>query len=101
LNVRHVVHRLLRLLPFLAGLLLAGCGGQLPWQSAAAPDPAAEDDAKCQSRGYHPGTPDYEKCRMRVADERSAAETQDRSDLAGRLQGKPPSWWNPGPNSPR
>jgi hypothetical protein len=81
--------------------LLAGCGGQLPWQSAAEKDPAVEDDARCQSLGYHPGTPDYDRCRTRVADQRVQQEQQDRADLAGRLQGKPPSWWNPGPSSPR
>lgn len=89
-----------RFFPILLACLLAGCGGQLPWQSASAKDPAtqgAEDDAKCQSYGYHPGTPDYDKCRTRVADQRLDQEQQDRADVANRLQGKPPSWWNPGP----
>jgi hypothetical protein len=90
-----------RLLPILVACLLAGCSGQLPWQSAAAPDPAAEDDAKCQSSGYRLGTPEYEKCRTKLGDQRAQAEAQDRSYLAARLQGKPPSWWNPGPNQPR
>jgi len=90
-----------RFVALLALCLLAGCGGQLPWESAAAKDPAAEDDATCQSRGYHPGTPDYEKCRKRLDDQHEQEEAQQRADLAGRLQGKPPSWWNPSPNAPR
>jgi hypothetical protein len=91
-----------RLLPLLITCcLLASCGGQLPWQSAAAPDPTAEDDAKCQAHNYQPGTPEYEKCRGKLADLRAQAEQADRADIASRLQGKPPSWWIPGPNTPR
>jgi hypothetical protein len=89
-----------RLLPILVACLLTSCGGQLPWQSAAAPDPGVEDDAKCQSHGYQPGTPDYEKCRMKLADLRDQAAADNRAGVGSRLLGQPPSWWTPGPNSP-
>jgi hypothetical protein len=98
LNVGHVVYRLLPIL--LTCCLLTDCGGQLPWQSAAAPDPAAEDDAKCQAHGYQPGTPDYDKCRTKLADLHDQAAAANRADVGARLQGKPPSWWTPGPNTP-
>jgi hypothetical protein len=71
--------------------VLAGCAAQ----SFTAPPPtnaeiSAADDAKCQQQGYQPSTPDYEKCRSRLADQRAQAETNDRAALAGRLLGRPP-----------
>ena len=81
------------LLPIAAACFLAGCATQ---SQQAQTDPAAVDDAKCQAAGYHPGTPDYEKCRTKVADMRAQAQAQaevdSRAALAGRLQGRPPPW---------
>jgi hypothetical protein len=83
--------------PVFVAFLLAGCGGQLPWETKTAVDPAAEDDAKCQAAGYRPATPDYEKCRARLVDLRAQADAQSRADLGARLAGKPPSWSTQGP----
>jgi hypothetical protein len=83
--------------PIFVACLLAGCAGQLPWETKAGVDPAAEDDAKCQAAGYRPGTADYEKCRARVVDLRAQADAQSRTDLGARLAGKPPSWATQGP----
>jgi hypothetical protein len=78
-----------RLLPILLILFLAGCASKPP---EAALDIAAQDDAKCQAYGLKPGSPEYEKCRTKLADLRAQAEDKDRAALAGRLQSKPPSW---------
>jgi hypothetical protein len=59
---------------------------------AAAADKAAaaEDDAKCQSQGLQPNTPHYEQCRTKLADQRAAADDNDRAAIAARLQGRSP-----------
>jgi hypothetical protein len=77
-----------RLLPILLVLLLAGCASKPPETDS---DISARDDAKCQSSGVKPGTPEYEKCRTKLADLRAQQELDDRKALAARLQGKLPS----------
>jgi hypothetical protein len=78
-----------RLVPMLVALFLAGCAGHSP-EAQTPPGLAAQDDAKCQSYGLQPGTPEYDKCRAKLADQRTQAEFNDRAALAGRLQGRLP-----------
>jgi hypothetical protein len=47
-------------------LLLPGC-------AAIAERRAAADDAKCQSYGATPGTPEYTQCRMQLDSQREDA----------------------------
>jgi len=79
-----------RSVPILLVLLLAGCASQKTEEQARA-EADARDDAQCQTRGYHPGSVDYDQCRAKLADLRAQA---DRSALANRLQGRPPAWAN-------
>lgn len=37
--------------------------------AAAAQEQVAADDAKCQDSGLKPGSPDYEECRKRLAEQ--------------------------------
>lgn len=74
-------------------LFLAGCATHSPETEAQAQaDAVAKDAAKCQSYGLQPGNPEYEKCLTQLADKRAQADTNNRSALAGRLQGQPPPW---------
>jgi outer membrane PBP1 activator LpoA protein len=82
--------------PILVACLLAGCGGQLPWQTQAAADPGAEDDAKCRSYGLQPATTEYEKCRAKLADLRAQQEADSRARTVRGLQGRPPAGMDPG-----
>jgi hypothetical protein len=69
-------------------LLLSDCASfQSPEQAKAEAD--AKDDGQCQAHGYKPGTVNYDECRQKLVELRDQA---DRSALAGRLQGRPPSW---------
>ena len=86
-----------RLVPILALLLLAGCANQLPWSD---PQPKADgavaDDAKCRSYGLQPGTPEFEKCLTKLADQRAQADYNERAALSGRLQNRPPPGFDTG-----
>jgi hypothetical protein len=83
MNPRLAVHRSI----FLVVLLLAaGCATKTPEPAEI----SAQEDAKCQSYGLTPGTPEYEKCRTKLADLRAQQEYKDRAALAGRLQGRMP-----------
>ncbi len=82
-----------RLVLIVAALLLAGCA------SHSEPDPqstAVADDAKCRAAGLTPGTPDFEKCLTKLADQRAKAELDSKAALAGRLQGRPPPGFDTG-----
>jgi len=82
-----------RAVPILAILLLASCASHTPTPAeadAAAAAQAASDAAQCQANGLQPGTPKYEQCLMKVADQREQADTSDRMAQAGRLLGRPP-----------
>lgn len=82
------------LLPLLAAFVLTGCATHSAEQAQA--DPATVDAGKCQAAGYHPQTPEFEKCLAKLADMRAQAETNDRAALAGRLQGRPPPGFDTG-----
>jgi hypothetical protein len=80
-----------RLALILVVILLAGCATHSPDAEAQArAQGAAADDAKCKSYGLTPGTPEFEKCLTKLADQRAQAEADSRSGLAGRLQGRLP-----------
>jgi hypothetical protein len=86
-----------RLLVVLVALLAAGCATRSPQaeaqaQAQADAEASAKDAAKCQSYGLQPGTPEFEKCLAQLADKRAQAEADERSSLANRLQGRPPTW---------
>jgi hypothetical protein len=49
---------------------------------------AGQDDATCRSYGLQPNTPPYAQCLTRLEDQRAAAESSDRSGVAGRLLGR-------------
>lgn len=51
---------------------------------------AAQDAAQCRAQGLQPDTPPYIRCLDSLANQRAQADTQDRSGVAGRLQGKIP-----------
>jgi hypothetical protein len=51
---------------------------------------AAQDDAQCRAQGLQPDTPPYERCRDSLANQRAQADAQDRTGVAGRLQGRTP-----------
>jgi entry exclusion lipoprotein TrbK len=80
----------------LLAVLLAGCANSFtnPFAQRQPVDLPAQDDAKCKSFGLQPGTPEYEKCRTKLADMHAQQETNDRAALAGRLQGKLPQQIN-------
>jgi len=79
-----------RTVTILLAVLLAGCANSFtnPFAPQQPVDLPAQDDAKCKSLGLQPGTPEYEKCRTKLADLHAQQETNDRAALAGRLQGK-------------
>jgi hypothetical protein len=86
-----------RSLVILVALLLADCATHSPEadaqaQAQAQAEATTKDAAKCQSYGLQPGSSEYEKCVAQLADKRAQAESGNRSDLAGRLQGRPPPW---------
>jgi hypothetical protein len=84
-----------RSLVILVALLLADCATRSPEADAQAQvqaEATTKDAAKCQSYGLQPGSSEYEKCLAQLADKRAQAESGNRSDLAGRLQGQPPPW---------
>jgi hypothetical protein len=58
--------------------------------TAAEAATAAQDDAECRSQGLQPDTPAYEKCRTRLADQRTYSQDSDRMGVAGRLLGRSP-----------
>jgi hypothetical protein len=71
----------------------AGSGQQQEADAkAAAADAAAaaQDDAQCRSQGLQPDTPPYERCRTKLADQRTFTENSDRAAVAGRLLGRSP-----------
>jgi hypothetical protein len=77
-----------------AAVLLAGCASH-----SDEPDPkvaAVSDDAKCRAAGLPPGTPEFEKCLTKLADQRAQAEADSKAALAGRLQSRPPPGWDTG-----
>lgn len=78
----------------LLAVVLAGCGNFPGGQQQAQIDVPAQDDAKCQAHGYQPGTPEYERCRTRLADMHAQEEYNDRAALAGRLLGRLPQQIN-------
>ena len=75
-----------RWLPILTALFLAGCA-TAESEAAKQAEIEANDDARCQARGYQPGTLKYDDCRAALDQQRAQA---DRAALAGRLQGKIP-----------
>jgi outer membrane PBP1 activator LpoA protein len=80
-----------RLVLILAVILLAGCATHSPDAEAQAQaQGAAADDAKCKSYGLTPGTPEFEKCLSKLADQRAQTETDSRAGVASRLQGRLP-----------
>jgi len=82
-----------RLVLILAVILLAGCATHSPdaeAQAQAQAQGAAADDAKCKSYGLTPGTPEFEKCLSKLADQRAQTETDSRAGVASRLQGRLP-----------
>ena len=83
-----------RLALILAALLIAGCSSHSP--EADAQSNAVADDAKCRAAGLTPGTPDFEKCLSKLADQRAKAELDSKTALAGRLQGRPPPGFDTG-----
>ncbi len=81
----------------LFALLIAGCATHSPEADAQARaqaelDAASKDSAKCQSYGLRPGTSEFEKCLAQLANKRAQADADERSSLANRLQGRPPTW---------
>jgi|ERR1700677_1331509 hypothetical protein len=85
-----VIHPMCRSVLILVAFLLAGCASAQTEEQARA-EADAKDGAQCQAHGFKPGTADYDACRAKLADLRAQA---DRGALAGRLQGRPPSWGN-------
>jgi hypothetical protein len=88
-----------RLLVVLVAFLITGCATHSPEADAQAQvqaeaDAASKESAKCQSYGLQPGAKEFEKCLAQLADKRAQAEASDRSSMANRLQGRPPSWAN-------
>jgi hypothetical protein len=86
-----------RSLVVLMVFLITGCATHSPEaealaQAQAEASAAAKDSAKCQSYGLQPGTHEFEKCLAQLADKRAQADSDERSSLANRLQGRPPSW---------
>ena len=90
-----------RSLVVLVAFLITGCATHSPEadaqaqaqaQAQAEADAASKDSTKCQSYGLQPGTKEFEKCLAQLADRRAQAEVSDRSSMANRLQGRPPSW---------
>jgi len=102
-------------LPILLALVLGGCAnslgcsmgfssgdcapGTLGYQQQqeaqakqAATDAAnaAQDDAQCRAQGLQPNTPPYERCRDKLADQRTYADQSERAGVAGRLLGRSP-----------
>ncbi len=80
-----------------AAFVAAGCATHSPEadaqaQAQAQAEAVTKDSAKCQSYGLQPGTAEFEKCLAQLADKRAQADTDSRSGLAGRLQGRPPAW---------
>lgn len=79
-NARWKVHRVAFAL-IAAAMFLAGCAGQQRPDAQAKEDKAAVqeaakdiasiDDARCQSFGFAPGSPDYTKCRKELDNERA------------------------------
>ena len=83
------------LVTIVVAVFLVGCAHQSPEEqaqakAAAQASQAAEDNAKCQAAGYHPGTPDFEKCLAKMADKHAQDDYYDRAALAARLQGRLP-----------
>jgi hypothetical protein len=60
-------------------------------QAQAEAEAVSKDSAKCQSHGLQPGMPEYQKCMAQLANKRAQAEAGERSSMANRLQGRPPS----------
>jgi hypothetical protein len=86
-----------RSLVVVIAFLIAGCATHSPEADAQAQvqaeaDAATKDSAKCQSYGLRPGTPEFEKCLAQLANKRAQADADQRSSLANRLQGRPPTW---------
>jgi hypothetical protein len=83
-----------RLVLILSALLVAGCALHSP-----EPEPqsyASVDDAKCRAAGLPPGTPEFEKCLTKLADQRAQADADSKKALAGRLQSRPPPGFDTG-----
>jgi hypothetical protein len=81
----------------LFSFFISGCATHSPQadpqaQAQAEADAATKDSAKCQSYGLRPATPEFEKCLAQLADKRAQADGDERSSLANRLQGRPPTW---------
>jgi hypothetical protein len=86
-----------RLLVVLVALLVVGCATRSPEadaqaQAQADAEASAKDSAKCQSYGLKPGTTEFEKCLVQLADKRAQAEAKGRASLGNRLLGQPPTW---------
>jgi hypothetical protein len=90
---------LLRCIPILAVLLLTGCAGsssseqsQQPQMKAAAVEP--DDDTKCQSQGFQPGSSNYVQCRKELDKEHVKADGgntySEREGTIKALLGRPP-----------
>lgn len=89
-----------RCMPILAVLLLTGCAGnsspeqsQQPQMQAAAAEP--DDDTKCQSQGFQPGSSSYVQCRNKLDNEHVKAEggntySSEREQTIRALLGRPP-----------
>ena len=88
-----------RWMPILAAMLLTGCAGtssseqgQPPQMQAAAAEP--NDDTKCQSQGFQPGSSDYVQCRKKLDNEHVRAEGgntySEREGTIRALLGRPP-----------
>ncbi len=72
---------------------LGGCADQqqsAAQEAAAEAATAAQDAAECQSQGFQPNTPHYYQCLNKLADQRAAADENDRAAMAARLQGRSP-----------
>jgi uncharacterized lipoprotein YmbA len=88
-----------RYAPIMAAVLLTGCAGtssseqsQQPQMQAAAAVP--DDDTKCQSQGFQPGSSDYVQCRKKLDNEHVKAEGgntySEREGTVKALLGRPP-----------
>lgn len=90
LSMRRPVYRLV---PIVTACLLAACASSPSPEEEAAQRAAlvANDEAKCRSYGFHSGTPEFDQCMTRLADQRAQSENALR---AARLGGHPPPWVN-------